>query len=79
MPDTWHGNSSIFAAQMEEALQNVDRACHPGYELEAPAAAATSATLRLRPRLRLRAPLEDPASASAIVASWGRLNQAKRR
>jgi AcrR family transcriptional regulator len=32
----------IFAAQMEDALQAVYRACNPGYELEAPAAAATS-------------------------------------
>jgi AcrR family transcriptional regulator len=32
----------IFAAQMEEALQDVYQACNPGYELEAPAAAATS-------------------------------------
>jgi AcrR family transcriptional regulator len=32
----------IFAAQMEEALQDVYQACHPGYELAAPAAAATS-------------------------------------
>jgi AcrR family transcriptional regulator len=32
----------IFANQMEEALQAVYQACHPGGELEAPAAAATS-------------------------------------
>jgi AcrR family transcriptional regulator len=32
----------IFAAQMEEALRDVYQACNPGYELEAPAAAATS-------------------------------------
>ena len=32
----------IFAAQMEEALQDVYQACNPGYELAAPAAAATS-------------------------------------
>jgi len=32
----------IFAAQMEDALQAVYRACNPGHELEAPAAAATS-------------------------------------
>ena len=32
----------IFAAQMEDALQAVYQACNPGYELAAPAAAATS-------------------------------------
>ena len=32
----------IFAAQMEEALQDVYRACNPGYELAAPAEAVTS-------------------------------------
>ncbi len=32
----------IFAAQMEEALEDVYRACNPDHELEAPAAAVTS-------------------------------------
>jgi AcrR family transcriptional regulator len=32
----------IFAAQMEESLQDVYLACNPGYELEAPAEAVTS-------------------------------------
>jgi AcrR family transcriptional regulator len=32
----------IFAAQMEEAVQDVYQVCHPACELEAPAAAATS-------------------------------------
>lgn len=32
----------IFASQMEAALQDVYKACNPGYELEAPADAVTS-------------------------------------
>ena len=32
----------IFAAQMEDSLQEVYRACNPGHELEAPAEAVTS-------------------------------------